>query len=226
MPLLPPAVFLLVWLGWRPVREASEVVRCLLATRRMRLGSTWRQDSHNGVLLGDLGTPNAFTAGLLRPAVLADRRWWATLTTAERRIVLAHEQSHVGCRDLLTHTTGRLLQGLVPRRLGGPLLQGWLASAEQRADAVAACDVGDPLAVAALLLRQTRENVSPSLVPGFTGHGLQGRIRALLADPVGPARLHSDLGLGLPLAAASLIMAGLLGYQIHAALEQLLHLHP
>lgn len=226
LPLLPAAAFLLVWLGWRPAHAAVRVARCLLAARHLRAQGTWRADPDAGVLLGALGTPNAFTAGLLRTEVLADRSWWQTLTHAERDIVVAHERAHARCRDLLTHTTGQLLQALAPRGLAGPLLEGWLAFAEQRADAAAASSVDDVLAVADLLVRQARVAPSPSLLPGFNGRGTEGRVRALLALDGGAPRLGSDLGLSLPLLASASLAVGLLGYQIHAALERLLHLTP
>ncbi len=226
LPLLPAAAFLLVWLGWRPAHALVRVARCLMAARRLRGQGTWQRDPEAGVMLGALDTANAFTAGLLRTEMLADHAWWRTLSGDERGIVVAHERAHARCRDLLTHTTGRVLCALAPRGLADALLDGWLAFAERRADAAAADTVGDALAVADLLVRQARVSSSPSLLPGFNGRGTEGRVRALLALDGRAPRLGSDLGLSLPLLAAATLLVGLLGYQIHAALERLLHLHP
>lgn len=225
LPLLPGAVFLLVWLGWRPARVVREVVSRLWAARALVRGA-WEMDARYGVKLGPLGGDNAFCAGLLRAVVLADRRWWRSLSDQERRIVAAHEHAHARCRDPLTHTMARLLAGFSPARLTGPLLHGWLDRAEIRADQAAARAAGDPLAVADLLLQQARASASPSLVPAFHGSGLQARIFALVDDDQRPPRFGSDLGAGLPMLFAAALLVGLFGYQIHSALERLLRLHP
>ena len=227
LPLLPGAVFLLIWLGWRPVRVVQDVARRLLATWSLRRSGAWDEDLfEQGILIGDLGTPNAFTMGLLRTAVLADRGWWSSLSAGERKIVAAHEQAHARCRDPLTHAAGCLLAGLVPERLSRPLLRGWLSRAEHRADMTAARAVGDTLTVAEFLVRQARQGMAPSLIPAFSGGELEGRVRELLSAPDRPPRLASDLGLGLPLTAAALAAVGLFGFQIHSLLEHLLRLHP
>ena len=225
--LLPGAVFLLVWLGWRPLQVVRNVSRRLWATRRLRRSCFRGEDpKERGVLLGDLGTPNAFTMGLLRTAVLVDQSWWRSLSAGERQIVAAHEQAHARCRDPLTHTAGSLLAGLVPARLGQPLLHGWLAWAERRADLAAARAAGGMLDVAELLVRQARLDLTPALVPSFAAHGVEGRVRALLAGPALAPRLISDLSLTVPLTAAALLAVGLFGFQIHSVLERLLRLHP
>ena len=72
LPLLPGAAFLLVWFGWRPARVALDVARRLQATARLRANTAWSPEPLHQVLLGDLGSPGAFTAGLLRSAVLVD----------------------------------------------------------------------------------------------------------------------------------------------------------
>ncbi len=226
LPLLPGAVSLLIWFGWRPARVVSDVARRLLATKRLRQGAAWDLDPRQRVFIGALGTPNAFTAGLLRTEVLVDRHWWGSLSDMERRIVAAHEQAHARCRDPLTHTVGRLLAGLVPERHGRPLLEGWLAQAEQRADLEAIRVTGDALAVAELLLEQARRSAAPSLVPAFTGGRVETRIRTMLQAPARPPRLSSDLTFAVPLAAMALLTVGLFGFQIHSALERLLLLHP
>lgn len=227
LPLLPVAVFLLIWLGWRPVRQAHGIVRRLLATRRLRLNTSWRADPRHGVLLGELGTPNAFTAGLLQATVLVDQGWWRSLSGLEREVIAAHERTHARCRDPLTHAVGWLLAGLAPERLARPLLGGWLAQAEQRADLVAAAAVGDPLVVAELLTRQARSVTVPEvLVPAFSSGGVRARVHALLHPPSYPVHLGSDLGPGLALTAGSLFSVGLFGFHIHGALERLLRLFP
>jgi Zn-dependent protease with chaperone function len=174
--------------------------------------------------LADLGTPNAFTVGLLAPKVVVDRAWWRSLGATERRIVTAHETAHARCKDPLRHSIALWLAGLCPCRLGRDLVGGWLAWAERRADGYAARTVGDAAAVAALLVQQKRaEGPHPSLVPSFGGGGIEARVVAVLSgeDPV--PRLGSRLGLNF---AGALVLwtavVATTGYSIHIAVEHLL----
>ncbi len=223
LPALPLAIFWLVWLGWRPVREGASVLTRLRAARSLLAADRDHQERDGAVLLLDLGAPNAFTVGLLRPVVVADRRWWRGLSSMERRIIAAHELAHARCMDPLSHTVASLLTGLIPTRVAAPLTEGWLAWAEQRADACAAVAVGDAARVAELLLRQYRQHGAPSLVPAFAGRGLEARVKALLSFSGEAPRLSSDVGRGLlACGAATLCLVGLLGFQIHHWLERLL----
>ncbi len=226
LPLLPAAMFLLVWFGWRPVKVARDLVLRLRAARTLRLAPGWEPDRDHDVLLGNLGEANAFTAGLLRPSVLVDRGWWSGLSNTERTIVAAHERAHARCGDPLTHTVAKFLAGLYPARLTVPLLDDWLDLAEHRADQAAASATGDALRVADLLMSQARMDDAPSLVPAFAGGSLERRVRSLLATGSGPLHLGSDLRAGPALALAALMVVGLFGYQIHSALEWLVRLHP
>jgi len=224
LPLLPGVVFLLVWTGWRTTARAREVLQRLLAARRLLKKTTWQKDPRHGVLVGDLGSPNAFTAGLVRTRVLVDRTWWRLLSSTERQVVAAHEKTHARCGDPLTQAVGWLLSCLAPEKLCHPLLAGWLDRAEQRADLTAAQAVGDPLAVAELLTRQARMGDAPGLVPAFTSGGIEARVRTLLIPLERPPSHGSDLRLALPLTVTALASAALLGPNIHATLEHLLHL--
>ena len=223
LPTLPVAMFWLVWLGWRPVRGGASVIRRLRAARALLRAGEDHGTRDGSMQLLDLGAPNAFTVGLLRPLAVADRRWWRGLSAEQRRMVAAHEGAHVRCMDPLSHTVALLLRGLIPARVATPLVEGWLAWAEQRADACAAQEVGDASRVATLLLQQYRQHGSVSLVPAFGGDGLEARVTALLNFSGAAPRLTSDLGLGL-LLCGSLTLAGvgLLGFQVHHLVERLL----
>ena len=224
LPLLPGAIFLVVWFGWRPIKRLRDVRSRLAATRQLQRSPAWSDDPQHGVRLCDLGTDNAFTVGMLRTMVLVDRRWWRSLTATERKVVTVHEGAHARCRDPLTHAVGWLLSSLLPGSLGRPLLQGWLTRAEHRADMAAAAAVGDPLVVAELLTKQARRTSIPTMVPAFSSGGVQARVHFLLNAPDAAPRLGSDLAPGLGLALFALTGLSLAGFQIHAALERLLHL--
>jgi Zn-dependent protease with chaperone function len=224
LPLLPVVVFLLLWLGWRPAQVVHALVRNLLNTRAL-LAPRDRRDSSirsiRSIRLVELGTPNAFTAGLLRPVIVADQRWWSSLSPDERRVVTEHERAHAVCRDPLSYITARFLAGLVPPRVGKPLVASWLSFAERRADEHAARSIGDRALVAEFLLRQARMG-QHALIPSFVGGDVEARIVALLDAPAHPLRLSSDVAWGLMVSAllAALLM-GLFGFQIHKVVEHL-----
>lgn len=224
IPALPAAAFALVWFLWRPARTTLDVARRLRAARALVSGQRPSPSEVEGVQLADLGSGNAATVGLLRPVIVADRRWWRSLAPADRRIVAAHETAHLRSRDPLGHVLGRLLAGLGARSLGRSLVEGWLLWAEQRADGHAARVCGDPARVAELLVRETRaEQAIPSLVPSFGGGALEQRVEALLDDARAPVRIGSRLGLTAATAlCAWVIVVAAFGYPIHVAVERLL----
>lgn len=224
-PLLPLAIFTLVWLGWRPARSIVTAVRRLGAARALMAARPLSTDPATGILLGDLGDDNAYTVGLLWPRVIADRAWWASLDCEERAIVAAHERAHVRCADPLSHTVALVLAGLAPARLSRSLVEGWLGWTERRADLNAAHAVGDSARVAAFLVAQRRRDLPLSLVPAFGGSKLEQRVEWLLRGSDRPPRLRSDLPATLTFASGALAtMLLLLGFQIHAIVERAFHL--
>jgi Zn-dependent protease with chaperone function len=226
--LLPYAGLLVLLLGRRPLRTGIDLWRQLRAARRLRAGQVWEKvvSEQGPVLLGDLGQANAFTLGLLRPVVIADRAWWRSLSSDERAIVSAHEAAHAEKHDPLAHALVLLLASFVPQRLARPLSAGWLHFAEHRADRGAAVAAGDPLAVAEFLVRAYRDpGEEPALLPAFCGGTLELRVHSLLELAGGRMPLAPDvrvsLGLGL---VASTILAVTVGYPIHLFVEKLLTL--
>ena len=225
--LLPYAAALVLLLGRRPLRTLVDLARRLRAARRLLARQTWEvvRSARGPVLLGDLGQPNAFTLGLLRPKVIADRAWWRSLAAGERVMVAAHEAAHAAKHDPLAHALALLLASLVPARLGGPLSAGWLQFAEHRADRGAAEAAGDPVAVAELIVRAYRQGENPALLPAFGGGTLEVRVRSLLelaggSLPIVP-EVRMSLGLGL---LAATLLAICIGYPIHLFVEKILTL--
>ncbi|MEZ4333657.1 MAG: M56 family metallopeptidase [Myxococcota bacterium] len=129
--------------------------------RRGRRESRWlrqRQlDSPSpGLHRLDSALPIALSHGLRRPEIWISRSLDAALTPAERAVVLAHERAHVARRD-----PARLALAALASRLHFPVFRDRVLSAlrlaaEQACDADAARAVGDPLRVAATLLRVER----------------------------------------------------------------------
>ncbi len=130
--------------------------------------------------------------------------------------------------DPLGYTIAQLLAGLVPQRVGRPLVVEWLTWAEHRADECSAWVIGDPATVADFIVQQARMGAGgPSLVPAFRGGDLEGRVVALLEAPADPVRRSAYMGLGFSLSATlAALLLGLGGYQIHTLVESLLHLFP
>jgi hypothetical protein len=101
----------------------------------------------------------------------------------------------------------------------------WLQAAERAADAAAARAAGGGARVAEVLLRCARvARPAGGLALGWTGGGLEARVRALLALPAGAAaddRPPVHLLLGLLAPALALAAAP----WVHHQLEHLLNLH-
>jgi hypothetical protein len=213
------------------IPAALLVFRPVLVTLRLQAGlqhptgGEWSDAEPDGIRLLDLGVPLAFTSGLWRPYVAADRHYWSTLDGNSRRIIAAHEDAHVRRRDPLTRAWLAAWTAFQPGSLARPLIKDWLEHAEIAADRHAAAQVGDPLLVADVLVRQRRLQTrlgEPAMAWATTG--LERRVRSLLSGDV-PGRIPlSDLDLRLLAGAAgasSLLV--MLSPWLHHNLEHLIN---
>jgi hypothetical protein len=205
-------------LAWRWMLVAKG---CLIAQRMTRTDGA---DACPGQ--ADLGSPNAVAAGLLRPRVVVDRRWWSQLDEADRRLVLAHESAHVRRRDPLTLAVLLVLGAFAPRRAFEGVRDAWEDYAEQCADRAAAREIGDPVAVAEALLAHHR---SSTLIPGFTtawtGGRLEARVLALLEASAGDQPVPGPDVDGVLLASLALTCALVLSAapELHRLIELLVN---
>ncbi len=221
-PLLPFSLLVALVLAAGPAWRWLRVVRGCWQARTLLASA---QDAGKGPLLADLDTPNAVSAGLLRPRIVADRRWWSALSEPERAVVLAHEGAHVCRRDPLTLASLLILGAFAPRRVMERMLHAWEDHAELLADSHAAAVLGDPLTVAEALLRHHKRS---SLIPGFTtawtGGRLERRVEALLADPPTPPSLRPDIDVVVLLCFGTLTLAVLAAApRLHSLAELILN---
>jgi Zn-dependent protease with chaperone function len=176
--------------------------------------------------LRDLPAPTAHIVGWLRPRVVADRAFWSSLSRPQRGAVLAHEGAHMARRDPLVLVVLSALLLPAPRPVARLVLRTWLNRAEERADAVAATEVGDALLVAETLLHCARLGAPMTARPAWMGGSLERRVRALAAQPQAPVSARPDPGLvdmaGFVGVAAALVVA-LPG--VHHQVEHLINLH-
>ena len=204
--LLPLALLPLLVLAVRIARHAPPFVR------RARAGLAL---GRSGTLFNRVAAPvgNAFSILWPRPRIVVDSAWWSELRPFERRIVLAHECAHLRRGDPLVLELLSVMALVLPRRLAGSALTAWRDHAERQADAVAARRLGDPGAVASLLVSlHRRAQARATLGLAFQdGGGLESRVRALLegrpavstGTDLGPrSRLAISLAVGLPLTMA------------------------
>ena len=86
---------------------------CLEAVRNRRRRATWQQEcSRDGTLYTSRDTgPAVF--GLLHPSVVVPM-WFRNLPPGQRRLILAHERSHIAARDPLLLLTGFMALVAVP----------------------------------------------------------------------------------------------------------------
>lgn len=125
------------------------------------------------------GRPTVFVAGLRRPRLFADRRWWFDLTERERVVITAHEHAHIERDEPRVFTLLDALLVLFAPRARRVITEDWLLVCEVRADADAAKADGERLYVAELLCRYAR-TAAPHGALGLGGRALEARVRALL----------------------------------------------
>ncbi len=215
--LLPLALLPLLVLAVRIAKHAPPFLR------RARAGLAL---SRSGRLFNRVAAPigNAFSILWPRPRIVVDSAWWSELRPLERRIVLAHECAHLRRGDPIVLELLSSMALFLPRSLAGSVLTAWRDHAERQADAVAARKLGDPSAVASLLVSLHRgAQARTALGLAFQdGSGLESRVRALLegrptistGTDLGPrSRLAMALAIGLPLAMAQ---------RVHAFIESLI----
>lgn len=220
-PLLPISLAVLAAVGVRPLVRLGHLLRDV-----RRANDLAGLVSGNSLLvMADLSAPNAITVGWFRPRIIVDRSWWRGLGSFERQVVLAHEQAHLRRRDPLTLMVLRVLLAFAPAETGRALLSRWEDLSETLADRHAGHAVGDPLAVAEILVRQYRSRHSlPAFVAPFGGGRLECRVRALLAEPSGAIPLDPDLdGAALVGVSAVLVLVLAGAPYVHAAVEAVLN---
>lgn len=131
--------------------------------------------------------PLCFTVGMLRPRIYISTGLLERLSSQDQQVVMAHEAAHIHRHDGWMSALLTAFYTLLPLPGGHLLLREWERAAERACDAQAAESLGDPCAVATVLVGVARL-VTPDAVPGaahFTASGedIEGRVRALLALP-------------------------------------------
>ncbi|MGE0453686.1 MAG: M56 family metallopeptidase [Vicinamibacteria bacterium] len=169
--------------------------------------------------------PLLFCRGLLRPAIVVSRGLLDDFDAQERRAALAHEVAHAASRDPLLGWALLVVRALQPWNPGVQLLaRAALSEIERRADDRAVAVTGQPLALAAGLVKAYRRGHGARAqdwpVPGLDGavgvwqrlhaEALAARCRRLL-DPTGATGLARP---ALHLAATAAGLAGLLFFVV------------
>jgi Zn-dependent protease with chaperone function len=166
---------------------ASGLTRCVAElSRTAGLGRAPR------VLVCPRGA-SACVLGVRRPTIVVSRELLAVLSAEELRAVLAHEVAHVRRRDHLLNWLGVVLRSALFYLPPWSVAWSTLADArEHHADRLAARYTGDPLALAAALVKVWRHAPAPAAAVGAVGMlarpgRLEARVRRLLA-PERPPR--------------------------------------
>lgn len=146
------------------------------------------QQPVGGLVVVDSPLPDAFATPQPAGRIVVTTGLLRALTPAERRIVLAHEASHLAHRHAWWIMGADLAAAVNP--LLRPTARTVAHGAERWADEDAASDVGDRRCVArtvarVALLRQAalRGQTTGSAGPAATGGNVPDRVRALLAPP-------------------------------------------
>jgi Zn-dependent protease with chaperone function len=153
--------------------------------------------------------PAAFTAGLVRARIYVSAGLVETLTEAELRSVIRHEQAHATARDPLRLAAARFLSDFLwflP--VSRNLTDAFASQAELRADDVAVAAGSESIDLAAAIVKTARGGVdTPRLAPALGGFAVvERRVTRLLGrEPV--ARADAPWGRA---AASALIILGVL----------------
>jgi Zn-dependent protease with chaperone function len=191
------------------VLTVARHVRALVAVHRACRDLT----EVGGLVVLDEARPDAFTTPQPAGRVVVTTGLLRALNHRERRVLLAHETSHLAHRHVWWNLAADLAAAVNP--LLRPTARAVETSVERWADEDAARTVGDRRLVAATLLRvaqlQARFAVTASntIGPAATGGDVAARVRALLQPP--PRRR--------PMAAAA-VFAVLLASALPAAAVQ------
>lgn len=217
----------LLWLvtplaGWALLSGGRALARQLAARRDLehltRDARAWPDAPQYGLPLRAIdagGAPEAFVAGLLRPALYVDPSWWSSLAPRERAVIAAHEQAHLHAGDLVTHTWLDVALAILAPRARRQILADWSVATEVRADQHAVAVDGDPLFVADVLCRFARASSRRgALAPAFGEQAVVARVEALLGDAPAPVR-----PLGAAAKTAVALGVALSGHLLHRAFE-------
>jgi Zn-dependent protease with chaperone function len=201
----PVAAVSLVLLGVVTVRTTLRIVR-----RGRSFLSLYRihhdLSSADPVIVIDSARLDAFTTPAPAGRVVITSGLLRALTSTERRVVLAHERSHLAHQHVFWTLAADLAAAVNP--LLRPTATTISHAIERWADEDAADLLGDRQLVArtiakAALLRHEAKGTANDLLPAATGGDVPGRVRALLAPP--PRRRPLTLA-----AVAVLLVAGAL----------------
>lgn len=213
--LLPFAALVVLLAAPRLIKQFRQL-RAIRRLNRALRAEAGRVADDEGVFLAELGRRNAFAAGGRRPIIVADSAWWQSLTRLEQTIVRAHEEAHVRRRDPMTLAIARGLAAWLPPS-ADTLVRWWHGAAEHFADQWAARSIGDPLEVAAFLLRQERARTA---LLAFHGTAMELRITALVEAPVDHTHPDGDLDRTLSGALLLAVAGVFFGAELHHLTER------
>jgi Zn-dependent protease with chaperone function len=235
-PLVVPALVVLAVASLRALPRLFALTKAALRSRRLARAArsvepTWVDQV--GVRLLDLGQPQAFSLGALRPVIIADRALWAALSEEERRAIAHHEQGHIERRDGLTLLMLSALLAMSVLPVGGALVERWKRAAERACDRHAAHATNDGALVAQALVsveraraRHAASLTAPELALGAVAcTGLEDRVTHLLAGRASEEALVNDLlGLVILFAGAAVLTVAWPGSFFHHLVETMLGL--
>lgn len=167
-------------LAWSVHKLGREVWRIRAAARACPAATD------SGVVVVEDQAPRALAVPGLRGRVLITTAMVRALDADERRVLFAHERTHLRCQHGLFRLAVRLSAAVLP--LLRPLVRDCDYQLERWADESAAAAVGDrglaaqALARAALAGRR-RHRAVPGAALGFAEYNVTRRVEALLAGP-------------------------------------------
>jgi beta-lactamase regulating signal transducer with metallopeptidase domain len=225
--LVAAAAAAVILAGLIAVRGLREARRAWTFGRLARHCRHLRRGSGESVCVVESRYPVAAVVGLFRPRLLISSRILCDCGAEALDVIVAHEQAHIRNR----HNVARALMLALPDPLavmqtGRDLEAAWALAAEETADDEAAgVDEARRTILASALLHVARlaDERPPAWMPAlafYQGHGLEHRVRSLLAAPR-PERSGSG-ALSVSVAALAVVVLALTDRSsdsLHRALE-------
>jgi Zn-dependent protease with chaperone function len=207
-----------VWLGLSSLAALLAMGLAGVRSYRRVRPRVWAPWPGGGVKVIDDERPDAYAVGGRPGHVVVSKGMLALLDATERRVLLAHERSHLRHRHDRYITLAVVASGAVP--VLGFVTRRLRLTVERWADEDAATEVGDRDLVARTIIRAALAKNDYDEAPALLGLGLLGvraRVDALLLPAPSPLGAPLTVALFAPLAALGVVGGSTL--QVHHLLR-------
>lgn len=173
-------VLIVWWRQWRPIRSALREARAVTLDAQ--------HDVDDLIVVSSRSMPEPGVVGILKPRLVLPEAILERLTPAQMRAVIAHERSHIRCRDNLVAAIHMVAEAIFWFHPVVWWIERRLVDERERACDEAVLRAGcRPKDYAEGLLEVCRQSVKlrPACVAGVSGSNLRTRVEAIMRGELG-----------------------------------------